>query len=106
MIARLLATTGLILLAGTALAAPAKPKPATALQITNARDVPATAVEIGVGETSVKLAKPLAPKGRTNLKLPKMNGCLVSVAAVFADESVVELDEFDVCKEKTVRFTD
>ena len=31
---------------------------------------------------------------------------MVSVAAAFEDDFTVELDEFDVCKDKTVRFTD
>jgi hypothetical protein len=34
-----------------------------------------------------------------------MTGCMVQVAASFADESEVE-QEIDVCKEKTVRFTE
>jgi hypothetical protein len=106
MILRLIAVGGLMVAAVAAQAAPAKPKPAAALLITNARAVPATEVTIEAGDQSVKLAKPLAAKAKASLKLPKMSGCMVAVAATFADDSVVEFDEFDVCKEKTVRFTD
>jgi hypothetical protein len=106
MIFRAFAATGLVLVASVAVAAPAKPRPASALTITNARAVPAIEVAIGAGDQTVKLSRPLAPKAKTTLKLPKMTGCMVAVAATFADESVAELDEFDVCKESTVRFTD
>jgi hypothetical protein len=106
MIIRSLAAAALLLGSAAAIAAPAKPKPATALLITNARGAPATAVEISAGDETVKLARPLAPKGRMTLKLPKMAGCMVSVAAAFEDDFTVQLDEFDVCKDKTVRFTD
>lgn len=101
---RLYAAAGLAIVATGALAAP--PKPASALLITNARAVPAVEVVIGAGEKTVGLPKPLAPKAKATLKLPKVTGCTVSVSATFADESVVEMDDFDVCKEKTIRFTD
>jgi hypothetical protein len=106
MIFRAFAATGLVLLASGAIAAPAKPKPASELVITNARAVAATAVAIDAGDKTVKLSKPLAPKAKATLKLPKMTGCTVAVAASFADETVAELDDFDVCKEQTVHFTD
>jgi hypothetical protein len=85
--------------------AQAKPKPATALVVANARAVPATTVSVEAGSKTVSLSKPLPPNGKTTLKLPKMTGCTVSVTASFADESVVE-QEVDVCKEKTLRFTE
>lgn len=106
MFARLaLAGGALALLALPAMAAP-KPRPATALAIVNARAVPATEVSVSAGDAVANLPKPLAPKGRATLKLPKLTGCMVAVSAVFADETVAEIDEFDVCKEKQVRFTD
>jgi hypothetical protein len=105
MMIRFVAVAALTIAAGTA-AAQTKPKPATALTITNARTVPATEVAVGAGEETVRVSKPLAPKAKTTLKLPKMSGCMVTVSATFADESVVDLDEVDVCKERTVRFTD
>jgi hypothetical protein len=102
---RFYAAAGLAIIATGAVAAPAA-KPAGALSITNARAVPAVEVVIGAGEKTVGLPKPLAPNAKATLKLPKVTGCTVSVSATFADESVVELDDFDVCKEKTIRFTD
>ncbi len=81
-------------------------KPASALIITNARAVPAADVTIRVGQGAVTLKRPLAPGAKATLRLPKMSGCTVSVFALFEDEGVAEMDEFDVCREKTVRFTD
>ena len=99
-----LAAAGWFLAAGVAVAAPAThPKPAAAVAVTNARAVPATAVSIGAGTKTVSISKPLAPNATATLKLPKMTGCRVTVAASFADESVVE-EQIDVCKERTVRF--
>ena len=77
------------------------------LQITNARPAEAaTTVAVSAGDQTVALQRPLAPKASATLKLPRMSGCTVTVAATFADESVADLDEFDVCKEKSIRFTD
>jgi hypothetical protein len=87
-------------------AAQAAKKPASVLTITNNRAVPAVEVAVGAGEAVVKLPRELGPKARATLKLPKMTGCTVAVAATFADESVVEVDDFDVCQERNVRFTD
>jgi hypothetical protein len=106
MIFRVAVATGLLLAANGALAAPAKPKPPSTVVITNARAVATTEVAIGVGEQSVRLSKPLASKAKTALKLPKMSGCVVAVAASFEDESTADLGEFDVCKDSTIRFTD
>ena len=103
---RILMAAGLVLVAGAAWAAPAKPKPATAVSITNARDVTATEVSIEAAEGTVRLTKPLAARARTSLKLPKMAGCNVAIAAVFEDESIVEIEEFDICKDSKIRFTD
>src|SRR5262245_27123186 len=103
---RLLATTALLVLAAASASAQPKPKPATSLQITNARPVAATTVEVSAGEETVRLSKPLASKASATLRLPKMTGCMVSVSAEFEDESIVELGEVDVCKEKSVRFVD
>ena len=102
---RFYAAAGLAIVATGAFAAPTL-KPASALSITNARAVSAIEVVVGAGDKTVGLSKPLAPKAKTTLKLPKMTGCTVSVSATFEDESVVEMDDFDVCQEKTIRFTD
>jgi hypothetical protein len=40
------------------------------------------------------------------VKLPKLKGCLVSVAATFEGSGQVDAGEFNVCKEKLIRFTD
>jgi hypothetical protein len=105
MFIRFVAAVGLIVASTTVQAAP-KPKPATALLITNARQEPATTVTVSAGDQTVRLAKPLASKAKATLRLPKLSDCMVSVAATFADDSVVELDDFDTCKDKNVRFTD
>jgi hypothetical protein len=102
---RILMAAGLVVVAGAAWAAP-KPKPAATVSITNARDVTATEVSIEAAEGTVRLAKPLAARARTSLKLPRMTGCNVAIAAIFEDESVVEIEEFDICKDSRIRFTD
>ena len=91
-------------------AAKAHPKtlrPAQMVTLTNASGQTATQVVItGDEDKSANLAKPLAPKAKANLKLPKLKECMVHVAAVFEGEGEVDIGEFDVCKEKTIRFTD
>ena len=52
------------------------------------------------------MARPLTPKARTAVKLPKMKGCTVSVAATFEGGGKSDAETFDVCKEKSIRFTD
>lgn len=103
---RIITAAALLLTATAAVAAPTKPNPASAVVITNAREVAATDISVEAGGQTVRLAKPLAPKAKATLKLPKMSGCVVAVAAAFEDESTAELPELDVCKDKTVRFTD
>jgi hypothetical protein len=105
MMLRITVCTGLVIMAAVAHAAP-KQRPATALVITNARAEAATTVAVSAGDQTVALQRPLAPKASATLKLPRMAGCSVAVAATFADESVVDLEDFDVCKEKSIRFTD
>jgi hypothetical protein len=106
MIFRITTATSLLLAATGAIAAPAKPKPVSAIVITNARDVPATDVAIGANGQTVRLVKPLAPKAKTTLRLPKMTGCIVAVTATFEDESTADFPELDVCRDGSVRFTD
>ena len=60
---------------------------------------------VRAGEQSARLAKPLAPQSKATLRLPKLKGCLVSVAATFEDEGRAEIPEHDVCKDRTIRFT-
>jgi hypothetical protein len=106
MIVRTLTATSFLLTATSAFAAPSKPKPVSAVVITNAREVPATDIAIGANGKTVRLAKPLAPKAKATLKLPKMTGCMVAVAATFEDESTAELPELDVCRDGSLRLTD
>ena len=106
MIVRILTATSLLLAAPAAIAAPTKPKQVSAVVITNSRDVPATDVAIRANGQTVRLAKPLAPKAQATLRLPKMAGCMVVVAAVFEDEATSEHSELDVCKDRIIRFTD
>jgi hypothetical protein len=106
MLVRVLAASGLLLATSNAIAAPTKLKPASALVITNAREVPAIDVAIDANGQTVRIAKPLASKAKTTLKLPKMSGCTVAVTATFEDQSAAELGEFDVCQDSTIRLTD
>ena len=96
---------GAVIAAGAAAAAPARKAPA-AVTIANARAAAATDVAIRIGEGTVTLARPLAPGARAALRLPKMSDCIVAVSAAFEDETVAEVEAFDVCREKTIRFTD
>ena len=106
MIFRIVTATGLLLAATGAIAAPTKPNSVSTVLITNAREVSATDVAIGANGQTIRLSKPLAPNAKTTLKLPKMSGCLVAVAATFEDEATAELPELDVCKDRNVRLTD
>ena len=85
----------------------AAPKPAAAVTVTNASTHTATNIVItGEDEKTATISKPLAPKAKTVVKLPKLKGCTVAVQATFENEGQVDVGEFDVCKEKTIRFTD
>src|SRR3954471_4078449 len=92
-------------------AAAPKPKPnqkgpPRAVTVVNASTKTVTEVAITAGDKSASLSKPLAPKARTAVKLPKMKGCTVSVAASFEGGGKSDADAFDVCQEKLIRFTD
>ena len=86
-----------------------KPKqkgPPGAVTVVNASTKAVTEVAITAGDKTASLSKPLAPKTRAAVKLPKMKGCTVSVAAIFEGGGKSEADAFDVCREKLIRFTD
>jgi hypothetical protein len=101
---------------GTTPTAPAKPPRATkktstpkapsAVTVANASTHTATMVIITAEDATASTSRPLAPKARTTLKLPKLQGCTVSVSASFEGAGRVDVGEFDVCKDKTIRFTD
>jgi hypothetical protein len=105
MLHRIVIVGAIVAAAGSAGAAPARKAPA-AVTITNARAVAATDVTVRAGQDTVALTRPLAPGSKAALKLPKMRDCLVAVSASFEDETVAEVEAFDVCREKTIRFTD
>ena len=86
-----------------------KPKqkgPPGAVTVVNASTKAVTEVAITAGDKTASLAKPLAPKARSAVKLPKMKGCTVSVAASFEGGGRSDADAFNVCQEKLIRFTD
>jgi hypothetical protein len=92
-------------------AAAPKPKPKQkglprAVTVVNASTKAVTEVAITAGDKTASLSKPLAPKARTAVKLPKMKGCTVSVAATFEGGGKSDADAFNVCREKLIRFTD
>src|SRR3954470_1285094 len=92
-------------------AAAPKPKPKQkgppgAITVVNASTKAVTEVAITAEDKTASLSKPLAPKARTAVKLPKMKGCTVSVAATFEGGGKSDADAFDVCREKLIRFTD
>jgi hypothetical protein len=86
---------------------PAAAKPAAAVTVTNASTHTATKIVItGDDEKTATVSKPLASKARAVVKLPKLKGCTVAVQATFESEGLVDVGEFDICKDKTIRFTD
>lgn len=106
MIFRIVTAAGLLLVASHAIAAPSKLKPASALVITNAREVAAIDIAVGANGQTVRIKKPLASQATTTLKLPKITGCQVTIAVTFPDEASVQQDDFDVCEDNTIRLTD
>jgi hypothetical protein len=74
--------------------------------VVNASAKTVTGVVITAGDKTTMLSKPLAPKARASIKLPKMKGCTVSVAATFEGGGKSDTDAFNVCKEKLIRFTE
>ena len=82
------------------------PRPAQSVTVTNASANTATEVVITGEEKTAKISKPLKSKAKAVVKLPKLKGCTVAVAATFEGEGQVDAGEFDICKEKTIRFTD
>ena len=85
-----------------------RPKPSgPSLTVVNARDTAATQVAVVAGDKTIRTSKPLAPKARAVMKLPRMKGCTVTVAAAYAgDDALTEVGEVNVCKEKSVRLVD
>jgi hypothetical protein len=87
-------------------ARPRPPQPATSVVVANATANALTAVVLtGQGDTSA-LPRPVPPRGRATLALPKRTGCTVAVQATFENGGFVDIPAFDVCKERTIRFTE
>lgn len=85
---------------------PRGPTPARSLSISNASSTALTTLEIsGEGKTA-RLAQPLAPNGRATLRLPAFKKCVVSVAASFEGAGEAEASDYNICREKSIRFTD
>ena len=82
------------------------PTPASAVVVTNASKNTATDVTITGEGKDAKLTKPLKANAKASVKLPRLKGCIVTVSATFEGEGQVEAGEFDVCKDKNIRFTD
>ena len=85
---------------------PKGPTPAQAVAVVNASANTALDVIIEGENQSARLGKPLAPKAQASLKLPKLKRCTVSVVAMFQGGGQAEVEEFDVCKETSIRFTE
>ena len=85
---------------------PTGPTPAQALTVVNASGNTALDVIIEGENQSARLGKPLAPKAQASLKLPKLKGCTVSVVGMFQGGGKVEVEEFDICKETSICFTE
>jgi len=83
-----------------------KPQAATAVTIVNGSELSAEAITVLSDAKAVSQAGPLAPKAKATLRLPKMTGCLVTVAATFEGGSVSDGRTIDLCKVKLVRLTD
>ena len=85
---------------------PPKTQAATAVTIVNGSELSAKTITVLSYAKAVSQAGPLAPKAKATLRLPKMSGCLVTVAATFEGGSVSDGRTIDLCKVKLVRLTD
>ena len=85
---------------------PRGPTPARSLSISNASSSALTSLEISAEGKSGRLAQPLAPNGRTTVKLPAFKRCVVSVTASFEAAGEAEASDYNICREKSIRFTD
>jgi len=83
-----------------------KPRAVVAVTVVNGSEIPVTTITIAGEAQIVSHTEPLAPKAQATLKLPKMRGCLVTVAATFEGGSMSSDRAIDVCRVKLVRLTD
>ena len=79
--------------------------PARSLQINNATANTLASLDVSGEGKAARLAKPLGPKKKTTLKLPALKTCAVSVTSTF-EGGQPDTNDFDICKEKSIRFTE
>jgi hypothetical protein len=85
---------------------PAQASNASAVLVVNKRKV--ALIELVVTSTKTDDAKPqtiasdLAGGKRTSAALAKNGGCLYDISGLFSDESVVEVNGADLCKDSTI----
>ncbi|MBN9063401.1 MAG: hypothetical protein BGP06_09935 [Rhizobiales bacterium 65-9] len=96
----------------------AKPKPrraaaaknAASVTITNARTEPLQELQISTADNPpvvvATLGKPLAPGKSAKISIKGKKGCVFDVRGAFADESVVESDGHDLCKDTKLRLSE
>jgi hypothetical protein len=82
------------------------PRPANSVVVSNATGNALTAVVLTGDGDMANLPRTLPPRGRATLTLPKRKGCTVAVQATFQNGGFVDIPAFDVCKERTIRFTE
>ncbi len=85
---------------------PRGPTPARSLVISNASKNVLTDLEVTGSGKSAKLGKPIAPDMKATLKLPALKDCTVTVVATFEGVAEADSSSYDICKEKSIRFTD
>lgn len=87
----------------------AKPRgksPARMLSVSNETTNTITDIEVTSGSETIKLGKALAPGEKAQLKLPALKSCASTVSATFANAEAADTSDYDLCKDKTLRFTD
>lgn len=85
---------------------PRGPVPARSIAISNASPNVLSGLEVSGDGKSARLSKPVAPQKKAVLKLPAFKSCTVSVSATFEGQAASEASELDICKEKSIRFTE
>lgn len=85
-------------------AKPKGPAPARSLSVVNESGSALTALEVSGDGKTARLPKEL-PSGQTAiLRLPALKGCTVTISATFQRAGEADMHEYDICKDRTVRF--
>jgi len=103
-----------IVLVSLAAAAPAEAqarraaKSASEVVLVNARAATLNGLSLtnASGQSVGGISQPIASGKSMRVKLAKGAGCVSTVEASFDDETAADPAQFDVCADKTVRFTD